>query len=1043
MAVASTEDLVFARLADAGPNEGGSRTITDLADALSSGDRFSDRIALVSTVEGLEEEGLIDIVVPEDAGVADGSIRIEVTEAGRERGQRIREQLADTTVELVDDGRRRVSLERAADELDRPLVELAARATDEGVVYTEATPDREFVGRGDATERCRAYVADATAGEGGALMLAGPAGVGKTTLADRLLSDLEGVDVLRARCRGDAGAPFQPLRDALAPVVEDPFEAVGPDVDDPEAFAAQQTALFTDLTDRLTPGEDDPPRLVYLDDLHLADRGTFAYLSQVLGDLAGRRLALVGSYRPTELPEDAPVAPGVADVDHVELDPFGVEATRKLVEGVVGKHGVPDGFVAAVHERTGGVPLFVEKTVETLLDTEQVDPDLQVYPESVEEIDVPDEVRETIDHRVEQFPTPARDLLRWAAVVGEQVSVPLLEAAADHPPANLRTYLAAFADAAVLVPTDDGLQFRSEVMREALLERLSPEDRRWRHERVAELLEDSDRDAPAEVAYHHDRAGNDAKAIEWYRKAGRQATDVYAHETAIEYLEQGLALARDADDREALVDISLTVAGVQRTLGDYEEARRFATFARERADGPDDERRALVHLGGIATSRGDHERAVDLADEGLDGDPEPDGTVCQLLATKCQAYLKLSEYDDAERLARRQRELAETAAVPEMVATALGTLGNVARERGDYEVALEYYEEQRSLCREEGLRRKAADSLNAIGRIARKRGDYAAAREYFEESLEICREIGDRHSTALRLNNLGTTAYGHGDYGAAREDYEECLDILRDLGDHHRAGKVLVNLGEIARIQGDYDTAREYTRESLERLREVGDRHSAAKALTNLGVVAREAGDLETAGEHIREGLSILRELGDRHGVATSLSSLGEVLEQRGEYADARERYAEALGILREVNVPHVEAGTLRGLGRTAGELGDHDDAREHLAAASDLAGEVGNPVLAAVCEARLGAVEFDDDDADAGAEHGDAALSLLEDAPVAVTPEIDPLDALGQLVERCEAAGDPERAREWCDRIIAAVGDSVADDRLAAFERGRERPDR
>ena len=57
-----------------------------------------------------------------------------------------------------------------------------------------------------------------------------------------------------------------------------------------------------------------------------------------------------------------------------------------------------------------------------------------------------------------------------------------------------------------------------------------------------------------------------------------------------------------------------------------------------------------------------------------------------------------------------------------------------------------------------------SSALNNLGLVARHRGDYDQAEEYFHESLDLNRKIGDAAGIATTLNNLGNVALAESDY---------------------------------------------------------------------------------------------------------------------------------------------------------------------------------------------------------------------------------------------------------------------------------------
>jgi predicted ATPase len=134
-----------------------------------------------------------------------------------------------------------------------------------------------LVGRAAELALLEAALAEAAAGRGGAVLVAGEAGIGKTRLAGELAERARraGATVLRGRCIDlvGSGLPYLPLLEALRPLSGSP--ALGDLTGGLNADATDsQLHLFEAalaVLDRL--GEEGRPLLLVLEDLPLLARG--------------------------------------------------------------------------------------------------------------------------------------------------------------------------------------------------------------------------------------------------------------------------------------------------------------------------------------------------------------------------------------------------------------------------------------------------------------------------------------------------------------------------------------------------------------------------------------------------------------------------------------------------------------------------------------------------------------------------------------------------------------------------------------------------
>jgi non-specific serine/threonine protein kinase len=207
-------------------------------------------------------------------------------------------------------------------------------------------------------------------------------------------------------------------------------------------------------------------------------------------------------------------------------------------------------------------------------------------------------------------------------------------------------------------------------------------------------------------------------------------------------------------------------------------------------------------------------------------------------------------------------------------ARALASAATMARATSDLSKARTLYEEALSLNRELALQRGVAAALGNLGMVSYDQGDYPAAVARHKESLAIWRELGDQAGIGRTLLALGNAVYAQGDEVAAESLYEESLAIERELGDQRSIGVALNNLGMVADHRHDYSAARSLHEQALAIRRELGDRGGIAGSLTNLGTVAFEQGDYPSSRALLTESLAMRRDLVDRRGMAESLEAL-------------------------------------------------------------------------------------------------------------------------------------------------------------------------
>ncbi|MEU8233857.1 AAA family ATPase [Actinoplanes sp. NPDC048967] len=757
-----------------------------------------------------------------------------------------------------------------------------------------------------ALDRLRAAAA---AGEGGAALIVGEAGIGKSTLVEEAVARAvaAGATVRVARAVPDEGAPaYWPWLRLLEDV-----PGLSPQLLTATAAEGEsQAAVRFRVAQRTVRALREAGHLVLvLEDLHWADAASIALLRMLCRELPGSRLLVIGTLRPPVPLDDLPA------VEVLRLEPWEAPAVGAYLTQEAGP-GVHGSWPAVVHRLSGGNPLYVRELTRQLSREDRL-------RRPAGRLEVPAELRRLVGRRTAQLSADCRELLGGAAALGAEIDVAVLRTAASDPDA-VDGLLAEALDAGVL--TEDPwrpalLAFAHDLVRRARYDELSRGERIAWHQRLADALATAGA-APADIARHRVRAAVDARsrqsAVDACRAAATAATRALDYAETIRWQGHAVELADDPADRLArataayaegrldlarsdcaavldsaerdhradlAVEAALVVRGVAGELGPAllllceralavagRHPRVLAQYAYLLADSGDVRRAREISaeamaLAELTGSPDDMAAAVHARHQVTDPFEQPDEVVA--LAERSCALGR----PDAELWGRTWRIDAYLMAGDRAAADAETLRLDTLAQRLGWPLARWHLLRARATGALLAGRLTEAEQLAAEAReVAHRMQDPTAVGLYYAFLAGLSLQTGQaaeyvaaagRMSTALSLPiaaaQLGRTALDAGAGDMARLCWQHLRPKLDDVPAGGLRVYVLVLGGELAAGLGDLDTARTcYDRTARHAgvyLNSTTNCHGAAARA--LGVIASRLGEHDTAVGHLDAAITM------------------------------------------------------------------------------------------------------------------------------------------------------------------------------------------
>lgn len=515
-----------------------------------------------------------------------------------------------------------------------------------------ARTDRPL-GRDAALARLERAWSVSASGRLGVALVAGEAGIGKTTLIGELarLVHGRGAAVLYGRCDAEAVVPYQPWVEALERHVlalprqaRDrwleghggallrllPGLAPGVTARSPED---QRYVVFEAVRALLEEAAAARPLLLVIDDLHWADPASLQLLRHVTGLATAAPVLVAACAREDELtgPTQEVLVGLRADRAFAQLTLTGLDA-ETVGELVSNRTGAADRPLAErLRERTGGNPFFLD---ELLRDREERGEAATGPPPGVQGV---------VSRRVARLGPDAQATLSVAAVAGQRFDLGVVASACGQEVAATLEALDGAVDAALVVPAGapGRYAFGHALIVETLLASMPPSRRAALHLRVADALTGGEAAGRAgQVAWHLREAGplvSRARLVAAEVAAAREAASALAYEKAARHYEAAVAGLAGEDADAERTELLLSLGDAHDRAGRREAARTAfrdaARLARRRGDWTGLARAALGHGGLAVVIAAPDSEVTLLLEEALAAVPSSEpATLARLLA---------------------------------------------------------------------------------------------------------------------------------------------------------------------------------------------------------------------------------------------------------------------------------------------------------------------------------------------------------------------------------------------------------------------------
>lgn len=196
-------------------------------------------------------------------------------------------------------------------------------------------------------------------------------------------------------------------------------------------------------------------------------------------------------------------------------------------------------------------------------------------------------------------------------------------------------------------------------------------------------------------------------------------------------------------------------------------------------------------------------------------------------------------------------------------AVARANLGETQYELAQYPQAIESVRQALAVFRSVHDPQGEGNALRILGAIHREQGQVADALSAARDAVTIAVEHDNRMWEGYWLIELGATQLAAGHPADALVSYQHAANIQRRLGDRSREARALDGAGQTYQQLTRLDEAIDFHRAAVTILRDLAGPWQFATALDNLATALTAAGAPDQAEPHWRQALSLLAPLAD------------------------------------------------------------------------------------------------------------------------------------------------------------------------------------
>jgi len=750
-----------------------------------------------------------------------------------------------------------------------------------------------LVGRQAERATIREAITKLDMGDGGAILIEGPTGFGKSRLMEEAVKRAEehGIQVSRSNCNtsGIQFSGFESIAHSLVGKNEPMSPALGAVFRHEDNGVIEQYAIHSEFRDLLQNGG---ARVVIIDNIHRTDRGTIDLLIYLLRNTLSLAphpiLYLIGRQAPSGVDRFAEwIDKPTNHLKYLSLKPISTTSVEELLAQIIPESNEAKRLATRLHREGEGNPYFIAEMIRGLVEEgiialqEDNSYRLTLSPEEVTrtKLPLPSNIREALRERVEPLSEDARRIASMLALCRQETSIEMLLEALGETEEDLLDILEELLDAGVVrqrvVGAEELYELAKPRLKDILTDDIPARDRTRMHRKIGGAMEYLFRHrlsiVYASLGYHFELGNVPAKAYPYLIRAAEKLCDRSFMPEALELIESAQELEKEA--REYMV---------------------------------------------------------------LD---EADRRLTELLLLRGRVLDHMGEYDKCNSCFEKADAIARVVADPSLQSRTAEALGNYYRRFGRLQEASTHLSEALLLADQVGDPKLRVAPLYGLGSQYWAMGNLEEARHHYLNSLTVAGSIDDDRHLGLGYAGLGLVAICKGKSTEARKYLEQSAQICEKVGMLGNLSTVRVNLVELSHFTGNLRKGLQLSEKTIQNAREVQHPLGIALGLRYRAMILTDIGRFHDALENAKEAAAIANKVHDNEEEIGAKVAVARIHLAKEEWQECVDSLADIDQLLRDGDLEGY-AGVVEGWrARAYAKLGDMNAAKQHLSNSETISG--------------------------------------------------------------------------------------------------------